>query len=69
MGRVLVRKDIYDIPSDNKKGADNESLASSEGAIAKARGGEKRKRSNMSTNNDQPTSLKEDEVEVEGRDK
>ena len=69
MGRVLVRKDIYDIPSDNKKGADNESLASSEGAIAKARGGEKRKRSNISTDNNRPTFLEENEAEAEGRDK
>ena len=46
-GRVLVRKDVYDIPSDNKEGANNESLAFSERATAKARGGEKRKRSNI----------------------
>ena len=68
-GRVLVRKDVYDIPSDSKEGADNESLASSEGAIAKARGGEKRKRSNISADNDRPASLEEDEAEAEGRDK
>ena len=68
-GRVLVRKDVYDIPSDNKEGVDNESLASSEGATAKARGGEKRKRSNISTDNDRPTYLEEDEAEAEGKDK
>ena len=68
-GRVLVRKDVYDIPSDSKEGTDNESLASSEGATAKARGGEKRKRSNIGADNDRPAYLEEDEAEAEGRDK
>ena len=69
MGRVLVRKYTYDIPSDNNKGTDNESLASLERAIAKVKGREKRKRSNISTDNDRPTYLEEDEAEAEGRDK
>ena len=68
-GRVLVRKDVYDIPSYNKEGTDNKSLASSERATAKARKREKRKRSNISADNDRPTSLKEDETKAEGRDK
>ena len=37
--------------------------------MAKARGGEKRKRSNIGADNDRPAFLEEDEVEAEGRDK
>ena len=37
--------------------------------MAKARGGEKRKRSNVGADNDRPASLEEDEAEAEGRDK
>ena len=68
-GRVLLRQDFYDIPSDNKEGADNKSLAFSKQARAKARKGEKRKHSNISSDNDRPTYLEEDEVEAKGRDK
>ena len=39
------------------------------GATAKARGGEKRKRGNIGTDNGRPTYLEEDEVEAEGKDK
>ena len=44
-------------------------LLLSERDTAKAREGEKRKRSNISADNDRPTSLEEDQAETEGRDK
>ena len=68
-GRVLVRRDIYDILSDNKESTDNKSLVFLEKATAKIKRREKKKRSNISINNYRPTYLKENKVKTENKDK